>query len=65
MVRRGPWHLIACPLLAVGGAQFLSQLRDLVANDENSAGQLPDLAEAFLQDPTAITLGAGRSYPVT
>lgn len=49
-VRRWQW----------GGAEFLPQLRDLVANAENPAGQAHDLAEAFLQDPTAITLLALR-----
>src|SRR5690348_3431451 len=42
------------------GAEFLPRLRDLVANAENPAGQAHDLAEAFLQGPTAITLLALR-----
>lgn len=39
-----------------GGTEFVPELRDLVANTENPAGQAPALAEAFLLRPTAVTL---------
>ncbi len=38
------------------GQEFLPQLRELVANEENPADQAPELAETFLEEPIAITL---------
>ncbi|OXM69334.1 hypothetical protein [Amycolatopsis vastitatis] len=43
-----------------GGTEFVPQLRELVANNENPAGQAPALAEAFLRRPTAVTVLALR-----